>query len=351
MLDLTDDEKRYERYIHVAMELLSAPDAGVSPSARALVERLGGSMTTANKAMRVFWRHVGRRLSYEQHYPAGMAPEVIKAMQTVMACARTAAAEELAIERSRVEVFGEQAAARVSALEKSLDELREELAQAQDQNQHLEGALTEHTTRLASAAAAAGALEESNRRLEQAASALAKDLSQAQTRLQELELERRAHKDELDRKNERIVRVEGMNSRLSERVEQSSAKEKALGADLDSARSAIRSLEDKARVLQDGIAQRQTALATSEAAAAEAQRYTHKLEAALEEVRRRREQLEERVVARDAELAALRPLRARCRDLERQVSDLMGERDRLLALLEAASRRASETADRGPDRD
>ena len=101
MHNLTEEERHYEKYIDVAMKLLTT-DAEVSPSARALIERVGGSMTTANKAMQVFWGYVGRRLSYDQQYPDGMPLEVIKLMEKVMVIARDTAKKELKAEWVKV---------------------------------------------------------------------------------------------------------------------------------------------------------------------------------------------------------------------------------------------------------
>ena len=131
MIELTPDETHYEKYLDVAMMLLSSPDE-VSPSARALVERLGGSLTTANKAMQVFWRYVGRRLAYQQQYPQGMPGPIIKLTEQLMASAREAAAQELEEEKTRLVQREQKMLEQAASLEATIDCQQQALAQANE---------------------------------------------------------------------------------------------------------------------------------------------------------------------------------------------------------------------------
>ena len=126
MHTLTPDEAHYEKYLDVAMNLLMSPDEP-SPSARALVERLGGSLTTANKAMRVFWGYVGRQLDYRRQYPEGIAEPIIKLTEQLMASAREGAALELEGERQRLAAHEEALNEQAQALQAIIDGQRQAL--------------------------------------------------------------------------------------------------------------------------------------------------------------------------------------------------------------------------------
>lgn len=333
MHDLTEDERRYEKYIDVAMELLTM-NGEVSPSARALVERVGGSMTTANKAMRVFWGYVGRRLSYDQQYPDGMPIELIKLMERVVAIARNTAKKELETERLRFEESAEELEARNAILKRSVESLSEEMNHKKLYNDDLQRELDSLKQRLAAAKSEGRELEIANTALSSQVSMFEKELMELNSRLRVLGDECRVFQSELKAKQEKIGTIELDNQTLRERVANLTKKESEYKEELDRSCVKLASLEERNLTTQEKLGERNAELAKAEVEIAESRRFSSKLEVDLERSVKRISFLENQISSLDSELAGLRPLKVSFETVAGQVADLRGERDRLLMLMD-----------------
>lgn len=93
-MDLTPAEKKYEKQIEFAFQMLTDPDLG-TPSARSLLKKFGGSLTTHNKAMQAFWAVLSRQLLTTEDFGPDFPPQVVEAMRTVVELSRSTAKSAL----------------------------------------------------------------------------------------------------------------------------------------------------------------------------------------------------------------------------------------------------------------
>lgn len=330
---LTEEERHYEKYIDVAMELLTT-NSDISPSARALIERLGGSMTTANKAMRVFWRYVGRRLSYDQQYPEGMPLEVIKLMEKVIAMAREAAKKELQAEWVKT---GEQVKVLETdklLMEQSIESLHQALDQEISHHAVLKNEFEATKQHLVTAESKSEVLMLKNMTLSVEISSYKRELENHCEQLKESHTHQLSLRNELNDKTERMIAKELQNQTLTERVDNHAKKEIEYKKELERLQKKIDSLESLNTVTQEALNEKNTALARMEVEMGEGQRYCLKLETDLECSIKRQSYLEHQFSIISTELVELRALKLRIDEVKGQVSDLRGERDRLIKLLE-----------------
>jgi len=336
---LTEDEKRYEKYIDVAMELLTG-DGSVSPSARALVERLGGSMTTANKAMRVFWQYIGRRLSYDQQYPDGMPLEVIKMMEKLMAAARKAADRELDEEKARLERYEEEMAARVATLESSIDSLSNELSGSQAEAVSLREQLGASAQQLEQSKAVIDGLSDKNTELTGDVAGLKKQLSQTEEMVRErdrslesLTSELRVLQSGFNDKSTMLVEVQNLNKVLQERLEHAQSKEQKLQEAVRVSDERATAQRSRIEELQEEISSNRTTLAVNEVDAAESKRRLSSMQERFDALHDEKATLQERVKLLESKVNEIAPLCARNQEIEKRVADLIEERSRLLTLV------------------
>jgi len=334
MFALTDDEQHYEKYIIVALELLTSND-GPNPSSRALVDRLGGSLTTANKAMKVFWRYVSRKLSYEEQYPEGMPLEVIKLMEKVMANSREAAKNELDAERIKLEEHEKEIEASKAILEQSVERLSEELNQEKNQSEILNNHLDSINQKLSVEKNKNNDLVRENEQLTTQLSALKNKNDNLVSELDEASNTILNLKSELKSKEDRVVQSELENKMLTERVSNHEKRDVENKQEIEKNWQNINSLQNRNQSLQDELNEKNIDLAKKEVELSGLEKNRSKLESELDIHIKRNSGLEDKVTDLASELAELRALKPALDDSKMRVRDLQEEKHRLIQLLEA----------------
>ena len=102
-MDLTPAEKKYEKQIRFAFQMLTDPELG-TPSARSLLKEFGGSLTTHNKAMQAFWAVLSRQILTTEDFGSDFPPQVVEAMRTVVELSRSTAKSALESRESNLEL-------------------------------------------------------------------------------------------------------------------------------------------------------------------------------------------------------------------------------------------------------
>ncbi|MCG8026274.1 MAG: DNA-binding protein [Candidatus Thiodiazotropha endolucinida] len=332
---MTEEEQHYQKYIEVGLELLTSSE-DVSPSARALVDRLGGSMTTANKAMRVFWGYIGRRLAYDQQYPDGMPVEVIKAMENLMAIARGAAAEELESESARLKAYEEEIASRMATLESSVDSLSAELEGSRSEVQGLQSQLELTKQRLIEAEERASSLQEENSDLEDQITVLTEERQRANDEIGRLRDELGNLKSDYNDKSSLLIESQGQCNVLQERISHLKAKDDEHLSQITDSNKTIDALRDQLDTAMAESNDKSTSLAKLEVEASEQRRYISRLEAGIESLKSETSTLHENISRLEGSANELGVMTARNNELEKRIDDLVKERDRLLALVKPA---------------
>jgi chromosome segregation ATPase len=358
MIELTPDETHYEKYLDVAMMLLSSPEE-VSPSARALVERLGGSLTTANKAMQVFWRYVGRRLAYQQQYPQGMPGPIIKLTEQLMASAREAAAQELEEEKTRLVQREQKILEQAASLEATIDSQQQALAQANEQLMDCQRERDEQTAKagqlcdeLEDKNSVLATLGQDNANLLQQLSRQSAVQQQADARIRKLEQDRTGYRGKISTLNERLVNSEKKVILLDAQRQHKAMQIDDLKATLDDsqaaqAQQAEKATQSQARIedLRSDCVAATTRLSTQGDERQQLLDSNQQLQAALDTQQSEQQTLAKTVHKLQLEHGRLEAHLLRMPVLEQQIADLRGERDRLLAWM--AKDKLNTDAERG----
>ena len=340
MNDLTDEERQYAKYIQAGVAMLE--DAGdQKPSARALVERCGGSMTTAHKAMQVFWRYVGRQLSEGEKYPE-IPDEAVVFMKRLMKLAHEQSRQALADEWRRVQAHEEQVSAQI---EEKDDELRALRADSEELKEELSGIRAKHEDVLEELAEVKRDLErerQAHKDSQEEGRRLSTEVEALTSRLKELKSERDKQDTRLAEVTEKVLQLQSDNSRLEERLEQLARRERDALQD-------VQAWQDRHQATEKRLEAEQKALSTAKAENAGLQQaVTDKTETAnqlegeikslaaeLSEQRRQAEMLKVEVSRAEFEKEKVSELSQRCKVLEQ-------ERDRLWKMLEKGKKPKNE---------
>ena len=343
MPEIIDPERHYEKYIDFAYELLTDPEQG-SPTARSMLDRFGGSMTTANKAMQVFWRHLGQRLSYEQQYPDGMPLEVIKQMQTLMASARKTAKEELATEREEMASREAEMKNQLAILKTSLDDLQNQNTELHQQKTHLEENLAAKEVALESTQ---GKVNQATDQLAKTEQTLADAIQHCESIQQSLDasvIDNNCLNDdikklfgEIETHKSNHAKLESDNAVLVERLTHATDSLAALKTENYENRSTIKIQSDKIMDIKDQLMAESTRRSTAETSIVAAQQNTARLEKQNQELQ---EKLQKADVLLTDEMSEKQHLLIKCERLEGfdvQLADLREERDRLISMFKPHS--------------
>ena len=331
MNDLTEDEIRYKKYIDVALKLLT-DDSDTSPSARALVDRLGGSLTTANKAMQVFWRYVGRRMSYDNKYP-DMPVEVIRIMEKLMATARKAAQAELANEKAKLKAYEDEAENRVTALQVSNESLNSELETSIDEVEKLRQELEAIAYKLEKSDSAVLVLTRQKDALDGEITILKNNLDSADKQFRDLNEEFKSQRIELGVKSSLVIEARGDNNVLQEKINQLRSTKELCRGEIDESRKAIKGFEDRIDELQSNLESSNTQLAKADTEREGQERYIKRLDSELKAITNQKDKLFENMRELESKISELSTVQGVNKELDRQVVDLRKERDQLLVIV------------------
>jgi len=152
LLSLSESEERYrDRFEYLSRCMVNQgqtdPETGEilpKPSARALMERFGGSMNTNNDRMTEFWAIVGRNLELRKADFGGIPEHMIQAMGKMLDQSREVAVTELKEARAAFEQEKADYAAEVQKQKEMIHSLGEELANLSAERDKAKALAAEH---------------------------------------------------------------------------------------------------------------------------------------------------------------------------------------------------------------
>lgn len=230
-----------------------------APSARALMDRFGGSMITANERMEEFHAIVARSLDSSATAAPDFPAPVLEAMQAVMDIARDEAKSEVDITIAAYESEKAEFEAQRNKLVHSLKRAQEALANEQNAHQKTKD---QAEADIAAAASQSGDVEKLERELNLAQAAVAKSQAENAELQTELEAQRSAQQKlvaELEQSRssqeeakQRILTLERRISELTTNQANASNESgrlsdnnKELSAELDSVRAELLTAEKR----------------------------------------------------------------------------------------------------------
>jgi len=340
MFDLTENEKRYEKYMDSAMNILASDDERTL-SVRALHEIHGGSMTTATKALQVFWRYLAKRLAYKKLYPEGTPPEVIKATEALMASARSQACNEIAEEKKQLEDLRKKMAYQVDQLKEEINALSASLESAKETESTQEEEISVLSAKLEVSRSKNVELSNTNESLMSMITQLENKLGQHETRLLEVAEERNDFKLEVETKNERLISAEGENSALAERINQLESTAATSAELLAEVKSSNDQLVSKATLLNQSLSDERNKVSQAELINSNNNKLISDFETEVKTCHDHEKELKSQVAMAQKELMDARMdariMEERILNVEALLSETRKEKDRLISLLEKAA--------------
>jgi len=152
LLSLSESEERYrDRFEYLSRCMVQQgqtdPETGEilpKPSARALMERFGGSMNTNNDRMTEFWAIVGRNLELRKADFGGIPEHMIQAMGKMLDQSREVAVTELKEARAAFEQEKADYSAEVQKQKDTIQSMGEELANLGAEFEKIKALAAEH---------------------------------------------------------------------------------------------------------------------------------------------------------------------------------------------------------------